>query len=95
MNSAQDRAGGRPLTVQRHQVQASEERDDSHYSFLQGTPVTYIVINHYSEWLYIDNAQSIFVVVFSKERIESITTYKNQRRSGKNFMTFNLLNHLL
>ena len=44
MNSTQRTAGGRPMTLQRHRVQASEEGDDSHYSFLQGTQVPYFLI---------------------------------------------------
>jgi hypothetical protein len=37
MNSTQYRAGGRPMAIQRRRVQASEERDDSQYSFQHGT----------------------------------------------------------
>jgi hypothetical protein len=37
MNSTQDVAGRIPMTIHRHRVQASEEIDDSHYSFLKGT----------------------------------------------------------
>ena len=36
MNSTQD-PGRRSIHLQRHRVQASEESDETHYSFLQGT----------------------------------------------------------
>jgi hypothetical protein len=68
MNSTQHPAGGRPMTKQRRQVQALEERHDSHYSFLQGTQ-TSLVLNHCSEWFTLIKLGPFIVLVFSKERI--------------------------